>query len=169
MSIAADMPILTRHNGVWDGYYRYYNAQGDKIDEHRSRLLCRFVSDNEYRQTNYYYWQNGNREVREFPAGYDRANKRLLFTDNIDGWAAEVKLDDFARTMMLYWIRPGEGVYLYEMIQISDCGTRRNRVWHWFKDDRLFQRTLIDEGKVADDWQAYEHSAELAYRDISQF
>lgn len=169
MSIVTDMPILARHVGVWDGYYRYYDTEGNKIDEHRSRLLCRFLSDDDYHQTNHYYWQDGKKEIRDFPAGYDPQNKRILFTDNIEGWAAEVKLDDLARTIMLFWVRPAENVYLYEMIQISDCGTRRNRVWHWFKDDRLFQRTLIDERRVDTDWKGYEHSPDLSYGDIAQF
>ncbi len=168
MSIVTDMPILARHSGVWDGYYRYYDKQGNKIDEHRSRLLCRFRSDDEYHQTNYYYWQDGKKEVRDFPTGYDPQKKHILFTGTIEGWAAELMLDEHARTVMLYWVRPAEGIHLYEMIQISDCGHKRNRVWHWFRNDELFQRTLIDERKVADEWRDFEHSAELAYKDIAQ-
>lgn len=35
MSLRKAMPLLARHEGVWDGFYRYYDAAGDKIDEHR--------------------------------------------------------------------------------------------------------------------------------------
>ena len=42
------------------------------------------------------------------------------------------------------------------MIQLSDDGISRARVWQWFKADRLFQRTLVDETFVTKDWQAYE-------------
>lgn len=169
MSIRSDMPVLTRHEGTWDGYYRYYNASGDKTDEHRSRLLCRFLSDDDYHQTNYYYWQDGKKEVRDFPAGYDAQNKRILFTDLITGWAAELGPDEHNRTVMLYWKRPTENIHLYEMIQISDCGNKRHRVWHWFKDDDLFQRTLINERKISATWKDYEQSADLSYADIAQF
>ncbi len=41
------------------------------------------------------------------------------------------------------------------MIQLSDCGRYRARVWQWFKDGRLDRRTLIDEEKVSDDWAAW--------------
>ena len=167
MSITDDMPILARHKGVWDGTYRYYDPKGDKTDEHRSRLLCRFKSDNEYHQTNYYYWADGKKEIRDFPAGYDAQKKRILFTDTIEGWAAEVKLDEHNRTIMLYWIRPQEQIHLYEMIQISDCGTKRNRVWHWFKNDTLFQRTLVDERKISEQYLDFERSAVLSYDDIA--
>ena len=39
------------------------------------------------------------------------------------------------------------------MIQLSDCGTLRNRVWHWYKKGVLIQRTLIDEKFVSRDWK----------------
>ena len=61
------MPNLARHEGVWDGVYRYYDANGDKVDEHRSRLVCRITDDEQvpYHQTNHYSWADGKTEVRE--------------------------------------------------------------------------------------------------------
>jgi len=155
MSLKETMPVLARHEGVWDGYYRYYDAAGNKIDEHKSRLLCRFPSEDSYHQTNHYFWEDGKTDGRDFPTKIE-GNKMVFYTD-IDGWAADVPLDEFNRTCMLNWTRRGEeDLYLYEMIQISDCGKYRARVWQWFKDGRLFQRTLIDEEFVSRDWQAYE-------------
>ena len=40
-------------------------------------------------------------------------------------------------------------IYLYEMIQLSDCGHYRSRVWQWFQEGRLVKRTLIDEQFVS--------------------
>ncbi len=150
------MPLLARHEGVWDGVYRYYDPEGNKVDEHRSRLVCRFPEGGEfdYDQTNHYSWADGKREVRGFPAVL--AGDRIVFkSDLIDGWAADVALDDKHRTTMLHWVRTGEpGMYLYEMIHLSDCGQYRARVWHWYRDGRIVQRTLIDEQKVSADWRA---------------
>ena len=42
MGIREDMPLLARHEGVWDGTYTYFNAANEKVDEHKSRLFCRF-------------------------------------------------------------------------------------------------------------------------------
>ena len=42
VDIRLALPLLARHEGVWDGWYRHYDPQGDKVDEHRSRLVCRF-------------------------------------------------------------------------------------------------------------------------------
>ena len=164
MSLRAAMPLLARHEGVWEGYYRYYNADGDKIDEHKSRLICRIREDREYHQTNLYRWSNGERDTRDFPA--EIRNERLYFATDIDGWAAAVDLDEHKRTMMLHWTRVDEpDLYLYEMIQISDDGEARARVWHWFKNDRLLQRTLVDERRISTDWAAYE-DLDPTYADI---
>ena len=44
--IKENMPLLARNEGVWEGWYRYYDAiAGKLIDEHRSRLICRIPED----------------------------------------------------------------------------------------------------------------------------
>ena len=85
----------------------------------------------------------------------------MIFFTHIDGWAAEVDLDAFNRTTMLNWTRHNEpDLYLYEMIQNSDCRNYRSRVWQWFKNGRLLKRTLIDEHFVTKDWKSYENNME---------
>lgn len=155
--LKAALPQLARHEGVWDGHYRTYDAEGNKIDEHASRLVCRIPDSGPvpYHQTNHYRWADGRTEERDFPGEY-RDGRLWFVNDLIDGWAAEVPLDEHNRTMMLHWTRRGEpDTYLYEMIQISDCGRYRSRVWQWIKDGKTFRRTLIDEEKVSDSWEGY--------------
>lgn len=160
MSVKDDMPIIASNEGVWEGWYRYYNCEGEKTDEHRSRLLCRFVDEETYHQTNYYFWEDGKTEVKDFPTRIE--GKKLVFYTHIDGWAAEVPLDTYNRTTMLNWTRHNEpGIYLYEMIQASDCRKYRSRVWQWFREGKLFQRTLIDEHFVTRDWKEYEGSMQV--------
>lgn len=147
-------PVLARHEGVWEGVYRHYDKDGNKVDEHKSKLVCRFPTDGDvlYHQTNYYTWDDGRTETRDFPAAIKDGR---LWWDNdfIQGWAADMTLDTHGRTTVLNWTRTGEpDLYLYEMIQISDDGQKRARTWHWFKNDALFSRTLVDERKISDDW-----------------
>lgn len=158
MGIREDMPLLARHEGVWQGTYRYYDQAGEKVDEHRSTLLCRIPESGPYayHQTNHYDWSDGRTEVREFPAAY---RERRIWWDNdlIKGWAAEVPLDEKNRTIMLYWHRQDDPeLYLYEMIQLADDGQTRCRTWHWIRGGRLETRTAIEERLVTHDWQAYE-------------
>ncbi len=164
MSLRSSLPFLARNEGVWEGYYRYFDPGGNKTDEHKSRLICRIIDDSAYHQTNLYRWADGRKETREFPAAIQ--GERLLFTSEITGWAQAVDLDENGRTMMLHWTRNGEpGLYLYEMIQLSDDGAARARVWQWFRNDRLLQRTIIDERRVSLDWAAYQ-DLDPGYDDI---
>ena len=167
MSLREKMPLLARHEGVWDGYYRYMDSNGNKIDEHKSRILCRMIGADDYHQTNYYYWADGKKDIRDFPAIVK--DDRLMFCTEISGWAAEVPLDENSRTIMLHWTRNNEpDLYLYEMIQLSDCGQYRARVWQWFREDRLFMRTLVDEQRISESWQVYDNK-EVDYADVAVF
>jgi hypothetical protein len=159
MGIRDDMPILARHEGVWDGSYVYFNAANEKVDEHQSRLICRFLDDNAetpYHQTNYYTWADGRTETREFPATY--RDKRVWWdNDLIIGSAWEVGEDTHCRAVMLYWQRTGDpSLYLYEMIQISDDGQDRCRTWHWIRNGLLETRTAIQEKLVTKDWRSVD-------------
>lgn len=164
MGIREDMPLLGRHEGVWEGDYIYYNSAGHEIDRHKSVLLCRMIDDgpHPYHQTNYYTWANGRTDVRDFPAEY--RDKRIWWDNElIVGWAAEVALDEKARTMMLYWQRTGDpSLYLYEMIQLADHGTDRCRTWHWIRNGLLETRTAIQETLVTRDWRSYERDMEAS-------
>lgn len=161
MGIKEEMPLLARHEGVWDGTYTYYNAAGEQVDQHSSRLFCRLIGDgpHPYHQTNHYTWPDGRTEVRDFPATY--ADGRVWWDNElIKGWAAEVGLDEYSRTIMLYWQRTGDpSLYLYEMIQISDDGQNRCRTWHWIRNGQLETRTAIQEKLVTRDWRALEAEA----------
>lgn len=158
MGIKEDMPLLARHEGVWDGVYTYYNAAGEKVDEHKSRLFCRLPDSGPYpyHQTNHYTWDDGRTEIRDFPAEY-RDGRVWWNNELIVGWAAEVPLDQYNRTIMLYWQRTGDAtLYLYEMIQISDDGQSRCRTWHWIRDGKLETRTAIQEKLVTRDWRSLD-------------
>jgi len=153
-SVRKDFPLLAKHAGVWEGWYRYINADGDQTDAHRSRLICR-ISDEMphiYHQTNVYTWDDGTVDVRDFK-GQMQGNKLVFDNDLIKGWAGALDLDENQRSIVLHWERVGEPeTYLYEMIQTSDCGQYRSRVWQWINGGIATQRTLIDEQKVSDDW-----------------
>jgi len=157
-----NMPLLARHEGVWDGTYTHFNADNQMIDSHASRLICRMTGKDDipYHQTNHYTWKDGKTEVRDFPATY-RDGRIWFDNDLIQGWAAAVPLDEFNRTMMLYWQRTGDpSLYLYEQIQISDDGQDRCRTWHWIRDGKLETRTAIQEKFVTKDWRGID--AEMA-------
>ena len=153
-SIRTSMPLMATHEGVWDGSYQYFDADGHKTDEHRSRLICRVLDEPDcaYHQTNQYTWADGRTETRDFRMSW-RDGRLWVDNDLISGWVSEVPVDPLHRTLMLYWVRKNEpDTYLYEMIQTSDDGQKRSRVWQWIRDGETRLRTLIDERKVSNVW-----------------
>jgi hypothetical protein len=158
MGIRESLPLLARHEGVWDGVYTYFDAQDREIDRHKSRLFCRIPDGGPYayHQTNHYTWDDGRTDIRDFPAEY-RDGRIWWDNELIKGWCAPVALDDLNRTMMLYWQRTGDpDLYLYEMIQMADDGENRCRTWHWIRNGMLETRTAIQERLVTRDWRSLD-------------
>jgi len=159
--IRKEMPLLSSGEGVWEGVYRYYDAfTGEKVDEHKSRIICRLPEDKkpaDYHQTNYYFWDDGRTETRDFPADF-RDGRIWWDNEHIKGWCSPMSPDENALTMCLHWQRKNEeGVYLYEMIQVDVSGTQKARTWQWFREGRCFMRTLIDEKFITSDWQNWSN------------
>ena len=166
--IANTMPLVAAQAGVWDGEYVHFDAEHREVDRHRSRLVCRLFDgeDGEARlaQTNIYEWGDGTKEIRYFDGAF-RGDRVWIDNVNIECWSAEVALDETHRTILVGWVRAGEPDFrFYELITVAEGGDAKNRTWHWYRKGRLFQRTLINEVRVSQDWQAYDDPAYYAFR-----
>ena len=159
-TLAEDMPILAKHNGVWEGTYRYYTADGKLVGEHDSRLLCRVMTEGDYAyyQTNIYTYPDGRQEIKEFPCVYENRSKVVVFKiGTIEGWVKEDHDMPGNVSTKLYWERYGNrNIKFYEMIQTDPDFKHRTRVWQWLLDGKNILRTLINETKVSDTWEEYE-------------
>jgi hypothetical protein len=145
-SIRDEMPVLVRHEGDWVGTYTLIDLEGNILDKHESHLTCQFPEDDSYAyyQINRYKWADGKQEEHQFPATY--RDKAIWFdTERIDGKAWEV---DDATIILRFGYKGIPNAYLYEMIQISPCNNYRSRTWHWFKNNQIYQRTLIQEERM---------------------
>lgn len=166
--ITQTQALLAAQAGVWDGEYVHLDENHRIIDRHQSRLVCRLFDgpdgDAKLCQTNIYTWDDGQQEIRYFE-GVFRGDRIWIQNDLIDGWTSEVELDATRRTIMVGWTRPSEpGFRYYEMITVAEDGKAKNRTWHWYRQGRLFQRTLINEERVAKDWRQYDDPGFYAYR-----
>ena len=155
-------PVTARHEGVWEGVYRRYDAEGRPLGQHRSRVVIRFRPDPRggseiYRQSNYYFHPDGRVEDIQTTGGFD--GERLRFaSDRVEGWSIDDAGDPARRTCLLYmnflknvsWYTAG--VQVYELINIADDGRHRTRMTQHLKDGRTLTRTLIDETFVTRDW-----------------
>jgi hypothetical protein len=145
--VVATMPALLRHEGVWEGTYRIVDAEGKLLDWHHSRIEVRFPAHgpHDYMQHNHFSWADGREWRVEHPA-LCRDGVLLWDTEHIHGkaWCVD------ERSTVLTWKRHDTpDAELYELIVINEHNTQRSRTWHWFRQGLLYQRTLIDERRVA--------------------
>ncbi|HLO87885.1 MAG TPA: DUF3598 family protein [Nostocaceae cyanobacterium] len=144
--IKTEMPVMARHEGEWNGYYTLVDTQGNVLDKYTSHLSCQFIEQDPYSyyQINRYQWPDGRQEEHHFPGIYK--DKKVWFdTERLQGHAWEV---DNTTIMFLFTYKGIPGSYLYEVIFLSPCNNYRSRTWHWFKNDQVYQRTLVQEERV---------------------
>lgn len=145
--IKQEMPVMIRHEGEWSGSYTLVDTQGNILDKYTSHLSCQFVENPPYSyyQINRYKWANGKQEEHHFPGIY-RDKKVWFDTERLDGNAWEV---DDATIMFRFAFKNMPGAYLYEVIFLSPCSNYRFRTWHWFKNDQVYQRTMVQEERIS--------------------
>lgn len=147
--IKQNMPLLARHAGTWAGTYRFVTPQLELVDQYDFRINVLFPEDGKggitYRQESYYTWPDGRTDELTFDAEY-AGDGLVTFDGRITGRMWE--LDD--RTLYLtFWFGEQPGVDVCEMIQLAQNDRDRARTWHWFRDGKLFQLTLVDERRLA--------------------
>jgi len=153
------LPVLARHEGVWDGMFRRVDATGKVTAEFSSRIIKRFLPDEQwpkiYHQTNKYVLPDGTRQVIDTFGEY-RDGKIHFESERVTGWQLDDPADPFHRSVFLYMVYKSDpDKYVYEMINISDDGKFRTRMTQFLKDGKTTSRTLIDEELVSRDWSKY--------------
>lgn len=139
-------PATRAHEGVWDGVYRHIDAEGRLEDEHRARVVCEFPAEGPvfYRQRIRFEWPDGRTREDVFE-GVARDGALWYDTPTFRGrsWETEDGL------VLLNLQRKDEpGAHFFEIICMGEGGRHRARTWHWFRDGRLYRRTLCDESRV---------------------
>ena len=153
------LPVLARHEGVWDGMFRRVDADGRIVEEFSSRIIKRFLPDEFwpmiYHQTNMYDLPDGTKQVIDTKGKYDDG-KVWFESARVDGWQLDDPSDPFNRTVFLYMVYKSDpNQYVYEMINISDDGKNRTRMTQFLQDGKTTKRTLIDEHLVSSDWTKF--------------
>jgi hypothetical protein len=154
--VKAQLPVLARQEGVWEGMFRRLDPNGTKTAEFKTRIVTRLYGDERmpkiYHQTNTYFLPDGKVQVIETPGEF-RGGRLLFENDRVKGWSTDDKTDPLGRTAFLYMESLTDlGQYVYEMINLSDDGLHRTRMTQFLKAGQVLSRTLIDETKVSDEW-----------------
>lgn len=143
------LPLLARHEGVWAGTYSFVTPGLEVLDRYDFRIRVSFPEDGKgrrtYRQESDYRWPDGRTQSLVFEGELE--GEAIVFDNGrIAGrmWAVD------ERTLYLtFGFTEQPGVEVCEMIQLSADGGSRARTWHWFRDEALFQITLVDERREA--------------------
>lgn len=142
------MPAMLKHAGRWEGVYTHVNREAIVIDRHRAVVVCEFPIGGPYVyiQHNEFTWDDGRTHKISLPGTFK--NDRLWWdTDTFYGSAWQSK-DDI---ILLNLTRKDDpGAMFFEIITLGETGNNRSRTWQWFKDGKLFKRTLCDEWRIAD-------------------
>jgi hypothetical protein len=145
-NIREEMPGLVRHEGDWVGTYTLVDLEGNILDKHESHLSCQFPEDGSYPyyQINRYKWADGKHEEYQFPGTY-HDNSLWFDTERMEGKAWEAS-DSIIILTFSYKNAPE--MSLSEIIQISPCNNYRARTWHWYRNNQIYRRTLIQEERL---------------------
>jgi hypothetical protein len=154
--VQRELPVIARQEGVWEGMFRRLDPGANKTAEFKTRIVTRLYGDERmpriYHQTNTYFLPDGKTQVIDTPGEF-RGGRLLFGNDRVTGWSTDDRTDPTGRTAFLYMDSLTDvGQYVYEMINLSDDGTRRTRMTQFLKAGQVLSRTLIDEVKVSDDW-----------------
>jgi len=143
------MPAMLNHQGIWRGVYTHLDTDSAIIDQHSAQVECEFPETGQfaYIQRNLFTWPDG-REQRAVLPGVLRDGKLWWNTDSFSGCAWET---DFNVILLKLDRKDEPGASFFETIVMGGTGTDRARVWQWFRDGKLYKRTLCNEYRVLPD------------------
>jgi len=144
-------PLTARMEGVWEGTFRRYNANGALIETLPSRIEVRFLPDGQpfdYAQTNIYQ-RDGKPEERIESFGKWDVDRLRFSNARLDGWAQDVASDPTGLSSVFFMTyKDGSGMTVSEIVTLSPDGKSRSRATQYLVNGTLVRRTLIDETKV---------------------
>ena len=158
---AAPLPAadLAAQQGVWQGTFRRYDANGVLVATLPSEIVMRVIGTGErrqYHQTNRLWLADGKlQEIQTF--GELRDGELRFANDRVAGVSTPAPGDPSGLSSVLT-MQYLDGLQVHEIISVRPDGLRRSRAAQYLKDGRLERRTLIDEVKVTANWAAADQN-----------
>ena len=135
--------LYKEHEGVWEGSYRYLNADGSQKDFHKS-VLFQKIEGNVWHQVNLYKWEDGKTRAFYFPGTFDKDG--VMIMDNPRLYAT-IRVDE--RNVLMNWqYKEVAGSNNWEIISLPSDGTRA-RTWQLTVGGEVSGFTLISEKRTS--------------------
>ena len=133
--------------GICEGTYTRLSENAEVMFTHKSKLSLH-LSGNEWRQANFYAFDNGREEFHNFGMSPFNENGVMKYDNHrIIGEAWEA---NGGKNILLWWsYKQFPGSMLYEMIT-PISSTHRMRVWQHSMNGKFEGLTMIEEWKTAD-------------------
>ena len=133
--------------GIWEGTYTRLSENAEVMFTHKSKLSLH-LSGNEWRQANFYAFDNGREEFHNFGMSPFNENGVMKYDNHrIIGEAWEA---NGGKNILLWWsYKQFPGSMLYEMIT-PISSTHRMRVRQHSMNGKFEGLTMIEEWKTAD-------------------
>ncbi|MEP3226213.1 MAG: hypothetical protein ABJO01_09565 [Parasphingorhabdus sp.] len=141
------MPEMMKHEGQWVGTYLHVDPDNNLIDQHDAEISCIFPNSGPYGyvQKNLFQWPDG-RKYRSTLNGVLRDGKLWWDNDQFSGCAWET---EYGLVLLNLERKDDPGARFFEIICLGEDGNHRARTWQWFKNGKLFKRTLCNEQRVS--------------------
>ena len=141
------LKLFPSMTGIWEGTYTRLSENAEVMFTHKSKLSLH-LSGNEWRQANFYAFDNGREEFHNFGMSPFNENGVMKYDNHrIIGEAWEA---NGGKNILLWWsYKQFPGSMLYEMIT-PISSTHRMRVWQHSINGKFEGLTMIEEWKTAD-------------------
>lgn len=143
------IPLLARHEGVWEGEYAHIAPDRSLQDQLLFRICVEFPEEGPvaYRQRSHYWWPDGRCTQLAYEGRY--TDGRVEFdTGRIRGACWQV---DELTIYIRFAFADDPGGLVCEMIQLDPEGVHRARTWHWLRNHELWRITLVRERRLSRD------------------
>eukprot|EP00275_Glaucocystis_incrassata_P001134 EC121921.1.p1 GENE.EC121921.1~~EC121921.1.p1 ORF type:complete len:162 (+),score=20.82 EC121921.1:99-584(+) len=139
------MKLLRKHAGVWESTFMHISPDGKIIDQHKSVVEKYPGPGVSYMQRNHYFWDDGRKEVHEFP-GVIKDNKLFFDTARLDGELVPTGETD---CLLMFKFKSVPDMAIQEMIHLVD-ETHCCRTWQYVNKGQIARLTVINEVKTRD-------------------
>lgn len=97
--IKTNMPVLARHEGIWEGTYRFITPHLQVVEQHDFHIEVSFPDEGQggitYRQLSHYDWPGGRTGDIDFEAQYK--DGQVVFDTDTNEKLFQLTLADEAR------------------------------------------------------------------------
>ncbi|MEP3226799.1 MAG: hypothetical protein ABJO01_12555 [Parasphingorhabdus sp.] len=144
--LAQHMPTFIAYEGRWCGEFQHYSNDGKLLESHHGFVKHEFPQNGpfDHIQHSHFTWDDGHEQILQQQSIF--SNGRLWWeSGSFQGCIWET---EFGNVLVNISQTNSPRLCLNEIISPETNGNRRSRVRQWFKNGKLYKRTLCHERRI---------------------